>query len=95
MKTKNEIMHDVQDIFCDSNVEVEIRNFDVLVKVTQEYYSPEHGLSMSEFVHKMCEAVGLEEMEEYDTINEPGCETCDYGSSYGTQWRFFTPKNLS
>ena len=32
-------------------------------------------------------------MEEYDEVNQGGCETCDYGSCYGTEFRFWDPKN--
>ena len=98
MKSDDKIRVAVEAIFPDldkdlAGGEVTIRHdgASIFVKITQMYEAAEHGLGMAAFVQKMCEAVGLPEMEESDNISRRGCETCDYGSCYGTEFRFWDP----
>ena len=79
---------------CSADLDINITRRDkmILVKVTQMYSAPQHGLGLAEFVRRMTEAVGLPEMRDHDKISREGCETCDYGSCYGTEWEFFTPE---
>lgn len=95
MKSDKEIEESVKKIFKYSTIEIRHSGDSVYVKVTQMYDKPQHGMGLREMVHKMCEAVGHEEMEEYDEIHESGCDTCDYGSCYGTEFRFWTPPKAS
>lgn len=100
MKSDTEIEAAIASIFTDfresfnhdGEIKIERSNGSVFVSVTQMYDAPEHGLSMVEFVAAMTSAVGLPEMEEYSEENKAGCETCDYGSCYGTTFRFWDPK---
>lgn len=94
MKTDEEIVANIKRIYpneyCnDTQVEVRRIEDDVYVKITQMYNAPQHNLSMHEFAKQMVEAVGMDDFCEHDDINNGGCETCDYGSSYGTEFRFF------
>lgn len=65
----------------------------IFVKVTQMYDAPAHSLGLAEFVKRMTDAVGLPEMVEHDEVSRGGCETCDFGSCYGTEFKFFTPES--
>ena len=94
MKNDEQIKKEMADIFNTesyTHFECEIRREEgsVFVKITTMYDQPEHNLSMVEFARRMVDAVGADEMEEYDSFDSAGCETCDYGSCYGTEFRFW------
>lgn len=89
MKSDEEIVANIKKIYHGANVEISHVGDDVYVRVTQMYDAPQHNLSMLEFAKRMVEAVGMDDFCENEDINNSGCETCDYGSSYGTEFKFF------
>lgn len=74
------------DIYISSVEEFQvkfIKNTDkeVLFEVTQMYSSP---LNKSfKTLKAFSELFGTDTVDVYDDISHQGCETCDYGSSYG------------
>ena len=95
MKTVEEIKAAVSIVYGgnEDNIEVEIVGDSIFVEVTAMYEKPSHGKSLPEFCKAMVDAVGLPDFEDCEDISSGGCETCDYGSCYGTKFRFFDPKN--
>jgi len=51
----------------------------MVIEYTREYDAPPLNF---ETLHKISELFGTKEIH-VDTISQSGCETCDYGSSYG------------
>jgi len=79
--TSGEIKEKLEAIFDDAD--------DVVVSVTENvicftiqamYEVP--GRSLTKLL-EVSQLLGTTEIEEYATINSPGCDTCDYGSQYG------------
>lgn len=53
----------------------------LLFELTAMYAKPFR--CSDEFLDAIKEATGFKYAEHYDDISESGCESCDYGSSYG------------
>ena len=58
----------------------------LLVEVTSMYSSPDVSYEQIEEIAKQ---LNFSKFEKYDEISNEGCETCDYGSSYGYALRFW------
>ena len=58
----------------------------LLVEVTCMYSSPDVSYEQIEEIAKQ---LNFSKFEKYDEISNEGCETCDYGSSYGYALRFW------
>lgn len=66
----------------------EITDDHILVSVDQMYETPPLN---SVTVQMLCEAFGTRHIDETEQWSEGGCETCDYGSSYGWTIRIKLP----
>ena len=62
------------------------------IKITVEkmYYKPDVRVGTLELLQGISEATGMKDVNT-EEICEPGCETCDYGSSYGYEFYCFNP----
>jgi len=58
----------------------------VIVSVTQMYDKPSYEGGMLALLQNMAKAMGTKEIDIYSSESSSGCESCDYGSSYG--WEF-------
>ena len=54
----------------------------IIIELSAMYQAP--GRSLSQLL-KLAEVLGTDEIEEYDSIAVPGCDTCDFGSRYGVE----------
>ena len=63
-------------------ITVEIDSIDkaVFIKITRMYDPP--GLTFKQLM-ELSQFFDTENIDDADRINQPGCETCDYGSCYG------------
>lgn len=61
------------------------------VSVAAMYQAPEieGGLSILQAMHEIAAILGCSDGCRESDIADQGCETCDYGSSYGWEWRFW------
>ena len=58
----------------------------LLVEVTCMYYSPDVSYDQ---IAEIAKQLNFSKFEKYDEISRGGCDTCDYGSSYGYALRFW------
>lgn len=72
--------------FRSQNVDVYFNDKMVEVKVTWMYDAPDFT---EEIRNEMVEFFGTQNIVHYDDISNSGCETCDYGSSYGYVFRIW------
>ena len=90
MLTDDKAIYDnINKIYAGAEVVVRREGEFVFVKITSSYSAPEHGLSMSKYIAAMCAAVGADDFDSHDEFDIEGCETCDYGSCYGTEFKFW------
>lgn len=63
-------------------IEVVISRDEPLVKITlsQMYSSPQMNIRV---LHKLADFFETDNINDDERFSEEGCETCDYGSSYG------------
>ncbi len=72
------------------DVEVKSISDDLIcVGLSQMYQAPAFN---STVVFALCEAFGTKHINETDQWSHGGCETCDYGSSYGFELEIQLPK---
>ena len=69
------------EIYVKTNQETHL-----LVEVTCMYSSPDVSYEQLEEIAKK---LNFSKFEKYDEISNSGCDTCDYGSSYGYALRFW------
>ena len=69
------------EIYVKTNQETHL-----LVEVTCMYFSPDVSYEQLEEIAKK---LNFSKFEKYDEISNSGCDTCDYGSSYGYALRFW------
>lgn len=71
-----------------ANLKIKIarKGSEIFVNVTKMYESP--GCGFPE-LKKLAEFFETDNIDKYDDISEQGCETCDYGSSYGFALRIW------
>lgn len=75
------------DLDLEVTVEIKTNKADhLLIEVTSMYYPPDIGI---EDIHEIAKKLNFSYYEKYDEISNEGCETCDYGSSYGYALRFW------
>ena len=75
---------DTLDEFDDLNVSIiKQSNNQLLIAVTTMYSSPSIDFE------GLTKALGYMHYDKYDDISNSGCDTCDYGSSYGYAIRFW------
>ncbi len=72
---------DYFEIYIKTNQETHL-----LVEVTCMYSSPDISYEQLEEIAKK---LNFSKFEKYDEISNSGCDTCDYGSSYGYALRFW------
>lgn len=58
----------------------------LLVEVTCMYSSPDVSYDQ---IAEIAKQLNFSKFEKYNEISNSGCETCDYGSSYGYALRFW------
>ena len=58
----------------------------LLIEVTSMYYPPDIGI---EDIREIAKKLNFSNYEKYEDISYSGCDTCDYGSSYGYALRFW------
>lgn len=60
----------------------------LLVTAAQMYNKPTYkgGGGLYGLLNGLCQATGCNSVDDYSDIRREGCETCDYGSLYGTVW---------
>lgn len=98
MKTKEEITEFITQICKETepykgavnrrDFEVDFKKYsekEVLFEVTMMYESP-IKLNLAT-LKRLSEFFGTDNIDNYDDISHSGCETCDYGSSYGVAIR--------
>ena len=72
---------------CDPDIKVAINKQDhLLVELTCEYDPPSFTEALLDSART---SLGFTFAEKFDDISISGCETCDYGSSYGFALRFW------
>lgn len=82
-RTKEEILAKVNEMWpakpTDQKISIEIGHA-VFIEITKMYDPP--GLTFKQLM-ELSQFFDTENIDDADRINEPGCETCDYGSCYG------------
>lgn len=86
----------IKELFYISTVEPPTFNFDtrkggyyVQVEQMYRYIEFKEGLSFLTGMQAICSILGVTNGDEVDRMSYGGCETCDYGSSYSIEWRFW------
>lgn len=68
-------------------VEIKTNKADhLLIEVTSMYHPPAIGI---EAIREIAKKLNFSNYEKYDDISYFGCDTCDFGSSYGYALRFW------
>lgn len=70
----------LDDFLNEGTLQVEIEPNKVSITLAQMYEPP--GLSFAQLM-SLAEFFGTKNINDDDRFGEAGCETCDYGSSYG------------
>lgn len=75
-----EIWHEIPDFAYDPKITVTQTDSYVRIKLEAMYSQP--GLSFAH-MKRLADYFGTDNINDDDRFSEDGCETCDYGSSYG------------
>lgn len=75
-----EIWNDIPDSSYGNTIDVTQTDSYVRIKLEAMYSPP--GLSFAH-MKRLSEYFGTDNINDDDRFSESGCETCDYGSSYG------------
>ena len=80
---KNEFFYDedcTRETVSPPEIEVSIKNGTVDIRISKMYEAP--GLSFSH-LKRLSEFFDTDNINDDERFSNGGCETCDYGSSYG------------
>lgn len=92
---KDEFISKLREIFDDAG-EINVREpkwalGTLEIELASVYETPKVGLAK---LIKLGELIGSMEIENSGTSHSSGCDTCDYGSSYGTLFEMPKPEWL-
>lgn len=80
-RTKEEIETKVKQLWsCVENIDIRIYVDKVYIELSNMYQPP--GLSFAQ-LKALSEFFDTEKIDDTDRFSQEGCETCDFGSSYG------------
>lgn len=88
MKTKDEILEKINELWpgeC-TNKEIQIYSNRIDITLSSEYEPP--GLTFKQLL-ELSKFFNTDKIDDADHFSNPGCETCDYGSSYGFTLRIY------